>query len=55
MNSCITCNKPLEQERVILKFALLEIAFCEDCSMGEEATKILAGLVERKRRSVVAA
>ena len=51
MKTCITCDKPLAGERLVLKFQMLRLAFCEACCMGEEATKILAGLVERRLRS----
>ena len=47
--TCITCDKPLKGERLVLKFQLLRLAWCEACAMGEEATLILAGLAERKR------
>ena len=50
METCITCDKPLANERLVLRFQMLRLAFCEACSMGERVTKILAGLVERRLR-----
>ena len=50
MNTCITCEKPLANERLVLRFQILRLAFCEACMMGDEATRILAGLAERRLR-----
>ena len=47
--TCITCDKPLKGEKIVLIFQMLKMGFCEACMMGEEATKILAGLAERRR------
>lgn len=49
MDTCTVCGKPLAKERITLTIKLIGAAFCEACSMGDKATKILAGMVERKR------
>ena len=48
MNACADCRKSLAREQIVLAFQLLKIAFCEQCSMGERATQILAGQAERR-------
>ncbi len=49
MDTCTVCGKPLAGEKIVLTFKLIGAAFCEACSMGDKATKILAGLVDQKR------
>lgn len=49
--TCVTCNKPLAKERAALVFESVpgKIGWCEEHMHSEEATKVLAGLAERRR------
>ena len=49
--TCITCDKPLDKEKAPLVFKSVpgKMGFCDTCRDGEQATRMLAGLVERKR------
>ena len=44
MDTCTNCKKPLNpEEDIIMSFASLGLAFCDECRMDKHVTRILAG------------